>query len=513
MLPVVAGSVSRFTGMVWFLIGGRALARVPGGFGVNDAMGVQRPDRSVSMGQAWADALLARARQEEQYRPVQEPAPNWVSNVTNSAVGQILGQPSMGDMQTAFAERAAQGVSMTPAAMMQQQRLAGGIDEALDWVRPLALADLGVAGAAGRAMIPIPGGLAPGAAPAARTARRAGGGIAGALRQLLSRGGDEAVSAVAPVVRETTEAAGRASRPYYRNVDELEAAAQPAWKDGPTLFHGGPADMSGFSALGEGNAIMSLPAMGNATYTTPNMSFASLYANQGSQARGAIFRGTHAPPTPSVVQNVKFAGEGAPLLIDYGKAGIDEKAQQAVLKTIGELGKLLAEHPGSLPIHRTELEPLLAKLRHPRTTFADIHGFAGHASTGPKSETLRGMVEAVVRRNTETGPFRPAQLNEMVSNVMNRLNTNLSDAGYHGFAAPSGGGFHRTHQGHHSKAPGDFGDSIAWFNPRKDLEIVATGQHNVMGVVHPSGRLGTVPSGYRADNWFGSPTEVASRFE
>ena len=165
------------------------MSRIPGGFGINEDTGVRRRDRSVSMGQAWAEALLERAQQGNPGvggRPDPQ-VPDWVSNVTNSAAGQILGQPDLASQEAAFSEWAAQGASMTPAAMMQQQRLAGGIDEALDWVRPLALADLGVAGAAGRAMIPIPGGLAPGAAPAARSARRAGVGISGALRPLLRR--------------------------------------------------------------------------------------------------------------------------------------------------------------------------------------------------------------------------------------------------------------------------------------------------------------------------------------
>ena len=196
--------------------------RHPGSFGV------RRSPRAVSLerpvGSAWLEALLAQAERGDPDTPRQPPGPtvpDWASNAVNSAVGQIAGQPSLGDMQTAFAERAARGVSMTPAAMMQQQRLAGGIDEALDWVRPLALADLGVAGAAGRAMIPIPGGLAPGAAPAAGAARKAGGGIAGALSQLLSRGADEAVSAAAPVVRETTEAARRSYPPGGATWEEF----------------------------------------------------------------------------------------------------------------------------------------------------------------------------------------------------------------------------------------------------------------------------------------------------
>jgi hypothetical protein len=261
--------------------------------------------------------------------------------------------------------------------------------------------------------------------------------------------------------------------------------------------------------------------MGNGTYTTPDIQFASQYANQSVAAQGAIFRGTHSPPTPSVVQSVRFTGEGAPRLIDYGKAGIDKEAQQAVLDTISHVDELLRAHPGASLIHRTELEPLVAKLRDPSTSFDDIHGFASHGTTGP---TLRETVEAVLKRNTVTTdrglsshqyppPFRRQQLNEMMSIVMSRLNDNLSNAGYHGFVAPSGGAFHLSHIDYHGQKADTFGDSIAWFNPSKDLEISGTAQHNVMGVADPSGRLGLLPSGYRADNWFGSPQEVAGRFE
>ena len=259
------------------------------------------------------------------------------------------------------------------------------------------------------------------------------------------------------------------------------------------------------------------PAMGQATYTNPDPQFAATYAQKGvdEAAEHAATFGTPRTGSPldygGTVQNVRFTGEGAPNLIDYGKAGIDTKAQQAVLDTLDHLDELLAAHPGTLPVLRTELEPLLAKLQNPRTTFADIHGFASHASTGAPGITLRDIVEAVARRNTETGPFRPEQLNEMVSVVMSRLSDNLSNAGYHGFVAPADEGFHMAHTAYHGRGADKFGDSIAWFNPSKDLEIVGTAQHNVMGVVHPSGRLGLAPSGYRADNWFGSPTEVAGR--
>ena len=103
--------------------------------------------------------------------------------------------------------------------------------------------------------------MAPGAAPAARTARRAGGGIAGALRQLLSRGGDEAVrvsddligetfglrtvrgsgdSAADPwqsTLRETTARTTEATGRVAAEIAEFDALPDDAWIRG---YHGTP---------------------------------------------------------------------------------------------------------------------------------------------------------------------------------------------------------------------------------------------------------------------------------
>lgn len=194
--------------------------RHPGTFGL------KRPVRSVSMGQAWADALLARAQQGNPGvggRPDSQ-VPGWASNAVNSTLGGILGQGSLPETQRAAAEWAAQGLSLpTPGGAMRQEGTVNAIDTALNLVRPLALADVGVAGAAGSMMFPFPG-LAPGAAPAARTARRAGGGIAGALRQLLSRGGDEAALRGADEAVEATVRTG-VTRPLLETVDELAETA------------------------------------------------------------------------------------------------------------------------------------------------------------------------------------------------------------------------------------------------------------------------------------------------
>ena len=499
---------------------------MPGGFGVNDVMGVGRRSRAVDLSDAQRRALEQMALQQREQamfeqaglgradEPYSDPLKGAWDKVANAEIpldkvpgwnmpGWDLPIPSV-DPMSAFVEGGPKGVA-----------------EWLNMVKymsmPLMPRDFGASGEhANTPLVGAPKVIGTGVGLGMLGARAAKGPLGSVLAH-LGRGGDEAVSAAAPVVRETTEAAGRASRPYFRNIDELGDAAQPAWPGGPTLFHGGPADMSGFSNLGEGAMIGKRPAMGNATYTTPDIQFASQYANQRAQMRGAMFRGAppnvdiagrYSPPTPSVVQNVRFAGEGAPRLIDYGKAGIDKEAQQAVLDTISQMDELLRVHPGTSLSRPADLEGLVAKLSDPSTSFDDIHGFASHASTGPQGSSLREVVEKVLRRNTDGSrltsegvpPFRPEQINEMMSIVMSRLSDNLSNAGYHGFVAPSGGGFHLSHVAYHGKAADEFGDTIAWFNPSKDLEILGTAQHNVYG------------SGYRADNWVGSPREVASRW-
>ena len=196
--------------------------RHPGSFGV------RRSPRAVSLerpvGSAWLEALLAQAERGDPDTPRQPPGPtvpDWASNAVNSTLGGILGQGSLAGQQRAAAEWAAPALSLpTPGGAMRNEGAADVIDTALNWVRPLALADVGVAGSAGSMMFPFPG-LTPGAAPAAGAARKAGGGIAGALSQLLSRGADEAVSAAAPVVRETTEAARRSYPPGGATWEEF----------------------------------------------------------------------------------------------------------------------------------------------------------------------------------------------------------------------------------------------------------------------------------------------------
>jgi len=464
--------------------------RHPGTFGV------QRPNRSVSVGQAWADALLARAQQGNPGvggRPDLQ-VPGWASNAVNSAVGQIAGQPSLGDMQTAFAEQAAQGVSMTPAAIMQQQRLAGGIDEALDWVRPLALADLGVAGAAGRAMIPIPGALAPGAAPAARTTRRVGGGIAGALRQLLGRGADEAVSAVAPVVRETTEAAGRTSRQTFRNIEDLSDAAQPAWEGGPTIVHGSPSELAdGFASRNpfDGKPLGGRSAMGTGLYTTPTVEFALRYADEATQkaikvgnksgATTGVFPTTASlgDMPPGFVHNVRFTGDGAPVLLDYGANGIDQKAKDAVMGSLDDLDDLLRPFTGTTLVSDRQRRFMQHWLDDPKVSFGALHGYTSEGGTGG----LRRTVEDVISTNIRTGPFAEGQKAEMMSKALENLSIRLRDAGYHGYVSPQGGSFQQdTLLSKFGQKDADLsGGMISWFTPERDLAIMGSAPYGGAG--------------------------------
>ena len=486
--------------------------RVPVGFGIDQPLGVRRPDRSVSMNDAYDDAvntLLAWMTPLPDGRAgggIPEPSPDWMSDIVNSPLGGILGQGSLPETQRAASEWAAQQLSLpTPGGAMRQERIADVINTALEWIRPLALADVGVEGSPGSMMFPFPA-HAPGAAGAARKARGAAGGW---LRRALARlagGGDEAVSAVAPVVRETAEAAGRTSRPYYRSVDELEAAALPAWEGGPTLYTGGSADFGSFTARSPMSAqsTNARPAMGQATYTNPDPQFAATYAQKGvdEAAEHAATFGTPRTGSPldygGTVQNVRFTGEGAPSLLDYGGTEIADNVKQAVLETVKDMNDLLVVHRGTRVWTDAEIAPLLSKvLDNPRATYADIHGFSEAAHTGVAESSLRGFVHMVAARNTGPGmPFHPNQVNEMVSLVMDRLRVHLSNAGYHGYRVPVGGGYHAAQIIRFGGARGrPFGGTIAWFNPDRDLEIVGTAYHGV----------------YRADNFLGSPTELRQR--
>ena len=457
------------------------MSRVPGGFGINNVMGVQRPNRSVSVGQAWADALLARAQQGNPGvggRPDPQ-VPGWASNIANSTAGQILGQPDLASQEAAFSGWIAQGASATPAAMMQQQRLAGGIDKVLDWVRPLALADFGVKGTTGSTMIPIPGGFAPGAAPAARTARKTGGGIAGALSQLLGRGGDEAVSAAAPAVREAVPVAQRTGRQTFDRVEDLEQAAVAAWPGGPTLYHGTSGDVAGGfvgRSAGGGNPLGGRAAMGEGLYTTPNMSFASGYADAGNQAaiKHAEAFGDVAPASvPGFVHNVRFTGEGAPVLLDYGAKGIDEKAKDAVMGSLDHLDDLLRNHSGTTPVSDRQRRSMQHWLDDPDVSFGVLHGYTDTAGSG----SLRRTVEDVIDSNIRTGPFAEGQKAEMMSLVLENLSTRLRDAGYHGYVSPQGGAFQNTLIRQHGPRGEATGGMISWFTPERDLAIVGSGRY------------------------------------
>ena len=176
--------------------------RHPGTFGV------RRPNRSVSVGQAWADALLARAQQGNPGvggRPDPQ-VPGWASNMANSTLGGILGQGSLPEMQRAAADRAAPAMLLpTPGGRMNQPKVSSALDRAIDLLRPLALSDLGVGGAAGMTMLPFPGlGVADDAVKGGK----------GVLRRLAS-GADEAVDAVSTGFRQNAlKGSIRAPQPH-----------------------------------------------------------------------------------------------------------------------------------------------------------------------------------------------------------------------------------------------------------------------------------------------------------
>ena len=275
---------------------------------------------------------------------------------------------------------------------------------------------------------------------------------------------------------------GQLERAIWEVVGDLPPGAgipDGAWVGGPKLFHGSEQELSAFVRKDPVSAksMGGRPAMGAALYTTPDKEFATGYG---------------------VVHEVQFTGKGTPRLLDYGATGIHADAQKAVLNTLEHFGNLLKAHAGARLWTDAELAPLLAKLNHPRTTFANIHGFA---VTGAPEDTLRGFMAMVAERNTVEGmPFHvsthtPAsvrnQVNEMVSLALDRLRKNLHDAGYHGYVAPKGGGFHQAQMAPeaHGVAAEQFGDAIAWFAPEKDLRIIKGVERDFIGTV--GGEKGT----------------------
>ena len=461
------------------------MGRVPGGFGAQDVMGVRRPSRAVDLTADQRRALEQMALQQQEQAMFEqaglgradEPYSDPLMGAWNKVVEARIPTDRLPGWDLPFTPP-----QLLPFSTPAQAFFSGGPQGMVEWMntakemgQPAMPRDVGVTGE--HANIPIPLlpkalGVGAGAGLAARKP------IARALRRLLGSG-DEAVSAVAPVVRETTEAAGRASRQTFRNVDDLSDAAQPAWEGGPTLYHGGGQDISAFTRMdpAAGTSLGGRSAMGDALYTTPNVPFASRYANAPQRAatkHAEYFGGPPPTPVPGFVHNVKFTGEGAlpggkPNLLDYGAVGVADDAKRAVMGTLEQMDDLLGVS-GTRLWTDAELAPLMEKLFNPRATFADVHGFADAAVIGGSESSLRGFVEMVAKRNTPDS----ALWNEKVSTVMSRLRTRLRDAGYHGYVAPEGGGFHIGQKGWHGETAEPFGGAVAWFTPERDLTIVGS---------------------------------------
>ena len=263
--------------------------RHPGTFGL------RRPDRSVSLERPLQNASTD-TRLRGSGRPSSDSSiPDWALNIVNSTLGSILGRGSLPETQRAAAEWAAPALSLpTPGGAMRQEGTVNAIDTALNLVRPLALADVGVAGAAGSMMFPFPG-LAPGAAPAVGAARKAGGGIAGALSGLLGRGGDEAADVAGGVMKmgdEVGPVVARADVPY-------PYGRTPAWVDeagteGPVILHG-TSRLDPIEGFEIGSAQRGWGSEGGAranaglqgVYGTTSPELAQIYTGSASVAGGA----------------------------------------------------------------------------------------------------------------------------------------------------------------------------------------------------------------------------------
>ena len=187
------------------------MARVPGGFGINDVMGVRRPDRSVSLDDA--------------------------RNPESVADAMLLAQ--------LMAEQGDEGW-LNPS----QKR---SLSTAAEVVRPMQLRDLGIAGLMGMVPLPLPGGKA------GRTVAGKADDVARGLVNFLRRG-DDVVDDVADLVqprlpgmeRLGRTAAGPAAAPRSRPIWERPRSRSTVAPPGSPATELFPPHVEGLAAMGRG---------------------------------------------------------------------------------------------------------------------------------------------------------------------------------------------------------------------------------------------------------------------
>tara|TARA_R110002051_G_scaffold304062_1_gene373210 strand:+ start:114 stop:1601 length:1488 start_codon:yes stop_codon:yes gene_type:complete len=293
---------------------------------------------------------------------------------------------------------------------------------------------------------------------------------------------------------ELGEAAGSAGRQTFRNVDDLRDASRPAWPGGPTIVHGSPSELAdGFARRDPmgGNPLGGRPAMGAGLYTTPNMPFALRYADEATQK--AIRAGNKSGATtgvfpttaslgdmpPGFVHNVRFTGDGAPVLLDYGARGIDQKAKDAVMGSLDDLDDLLRPLTGSTLVSDRQRRKIQFWLDDPGVSFGALHGYTSEGGAGG----LRQVVQDIISTNIQTGPLATGQRREIMSEALENLSIRLRDAGYHGYVSPEGGSFQQGPiLSKFGQGDADLsGGMISWFTPERDLAIMGSSPYGGAG--------------------------------
>jgi hypothetical protein len=178
------------------------------------------------------------------------------------------------------------------------------------------------------------------------------------------------------------------------------------------------------------------------------------------------------------IHNVRFTGDGAPVLLDYGAKGIDEKAKNAVMGSLDHLDNLLRQHPGTTLVSDRQRRFMQHWMDDPNTSFGLLHGYTDTSGSG----SLRRTVEDVMDTNIRAGFFAEGQKPEMMSVVLENLSTGLRDAGYHGFVSPQDGAFQDVLLRKFGAKDANLSEGmIACFTPERDLAIVGSSSYGGAG--------------------------------
>ena len=465
-------------------------------------MGVRRPSRAVD--------LSADQRRVVEQMALQEREQAMFEQQGLGRADEPYSDPLMGAWNKVVEARIpTENLPGSPTSLGLGVPLTGGPKGLAEWlntlkymVEPIMPRDFGASGEhANTPLVGVPKVIGTGVGLGIMGVRAARKPLGRVLSRLFG-GGDEAVSAVAPAVQSLPPSvAHRAGRPYFRNVDELEAAAQPAWRGGEPLYHGSGRDMGEFTHLPDHDRSL---LMGEGVYTTNRAGHAASYASDNNAILHAQTFGTPMPENvPSYVHSVRFTGAGEPRFLDYGAAGIPDDAKNAVKRAIDDLQGSLTRTGGTVAT-ADELAPLYAKLDNPNVNFAGVHKGSEVGVMGSR-DNLNGLADWLLNRNFEAGAIGRRDVMRIKSEVMDALRTGLLDAGYHGYRAPQGGNFAKMpRQGTAAHVDADV---YVWLAPDRHLTVTGSGQR----WAPPTGLRQEAGLGVPVEDFFGSADDLRLR--